>query len=200
METFRLNIWLCVFTLLEQSTWNVDMIITQTSSSLNIEVIPALPEQEPILANLLELYAHDFSEFIDLKLDADGCFGYEHLPLYWQEPHRYPFLIMVNGQWAGFVLMHRGSQISGDVNVWDVAEFFIIRGYRRRGIGRIVAHEVWRKFLGKWEVRVIKQNHKAKDFWARAIGEFTGKAIDPIPFEKDGKGWQVFSFESKRTA
>ena len=184
----------------QQSFYNVDMIITQTSSSLNIEVIPALPEQEPILANLFELYAHDFSEFIDLKLDADGRFGYEHLPLYWQEPNRNPFLILVNGQWAGFVLIQRGSQISGDVNVWDIAEFFIIRGYRHRGIGRTVTHEVWRQFSGKWEVRVIERNQKAKDFWARAIGEFTDKVIDPIPFEKDGKGWQVFSFESKHTA
>jgi len=30
---------------------------------VNIEVIPASKDQELILANLLELYAHDFSEF-----------------------------------------------------------------------------------------------------------------------------------------
>ena len=34
---------------------------------------------------MLELYAHDFSEFIDLKLGADGRFGYKHLYLYWKE-------------------------------------------------------------------------------------------------------------------
>jgi hypothetical protein len=31
--------------------------------SAHVEVIPAAREQEAILANLLELYAHDFSEF-----------------------------------------------------------------------------------------------------------------------------------------
>jgi hypothetical protein len=37
--------------------------------SVQIEVIPATSEERPILANLLELYAHDFSEFYDLEGD-----------------------------------------------------------------------------------------------------------------------------------
>lgn len=168
----------------------------ESNSSINIAIIPASPEQEPIVANLLELYAHDFSEFVNLQLDADGRFGYKHLPLYWKEPNRYPFLITVDGHWAGFVFVHRGSQISGDENVWDVAEFFIVRGYRRLGIGTKVAHNVWRMFQGKWEVRVIGRNQKAKDFWGGAISEFIGKTVHPTPLEKDGEGWHVFSFES----
>jgi hypothetical protein len=51
------------------------MTIFQTTSSVKVEIIPALEEQEPILANLLELYAHDFSEFIDLNLGADGRYA-----------------------------------------------------------------------------------------------------------------------------
>jgi predicted acetyltransferase len=173
---------------------------TQTTSSVSLEIIPASPEQEPILANLLELYAYDFSEFMGLQLDADGRFGYAQLPLYWKEADRYPFLIRVNGHWAGFVFVRRGSQLSGDEKIWDVAEFFIVRGYRRLGIGKQVAHEVWKKLPGTWEVRVIDRNQKAKDFWGRVIEEFIGKAIDPISFDKDGKGWHLFSFESKRAA
>jgi predicted acetyltransferase len=177
-----------------------DIGISQRPSSVSIEIIPASPEQAPVLANLLELYAHDFSEFIDLKLGADGRFGYEHLSLYWTEPDRYPFLLTVNDYLAGFVFVHRGSQISVDESIWDMAEFFIVRGYRRLGIGRQVAHEIWKKFPGRWEVRVMDRNQKAKDFWECAIGEFIGTAINPIPFDKDGEGWHVFSFESKRAA
>ena len=170
---------------------------SQTDSPMNIEIIPALPEQEPILANLLELYAYDFSEIIDLQLGVDGRFGYEHLPLYWKDSDRHPFLIMIDGHWAGFVFVRRGSEISNDKDVWDMAEFFVIRGYRRLGIGTKVAHQIWKKFPGKWEVRVIDRNQKAKEFWGRAIGELMGRKIDPITFNKDGKGWHVFSFESK---
>ena len=164
---------------------------------MDVEIFPASPEQEPILANMLELYAHDFSAYIDLKLGADGRFGYKHLSLYWEEPNHYPFLIMANGHLAGFALVRRGSEISNDADVWDIAEFFIVRGFRRLGFGMKVAKEIWRKFPGKWEVRVIDRNQKAKNFWARAINGFLGKAIEPIRFDKNGNDWHVFAFESK---
>ena len=164
--------------------------------SAHIEVIPAAPEQEPILANLLELYAHDFSEFHDVELGADGRFGYKYLPLYWKEPDRRPFLVRIDGKLAGFVLVMRGSKVSGDEDVWDVAEFFIVRGYRRRGFGMKAAHAVWEKFPGRWEVRVMQSNHAAKEFWERAIRRFTGEMVPSVCVEKDGKRWHLFSFES----
>jgi hypothetical protein len=49
--------------------------------SPHIELIPASAEQEPTVANLLELYAHDFSEFQDLEIEETGRFGYPPLPL-----------------------------------------------------------------------------------------------------------------------
>src|SRR5450755_4496148 len=50
---------------------------TRRKATAHIEVIPAKPKDEPILANLLELYAHDFSEFHNIDLGADGRFGYK---------------------------------------------------------------------------------------------------------------------------
>jgi predicted acetyltransferase len=170
------------------------------TTTIGVEVIPAPPEQEPVLANMLELYAHDFSEFFDLKLGADGRFGYERLPLYWKEPGRHPFFIKAGGRLAGFVFVRRGSEVSGDEGVWDVAEFFVVRGLRGRGVGTEAAHEVWRKFPGRWEVRVIDRNRRAKEFWARAIKDFIGEAVEPTPFDEGGEGWHVFSFESIRAA
>jgi hypothetical protein len=43
--------------------------------SADIELVSAAAEQEPIVANLLELYGHDFSEFLDLALGSDGKMG-----------------------------------------------------------------------------------------------------------------------------
>ena len=176
------------------------MISPRTNSLVNVDVTRALFEQEPIFANLIELYAHDFSEFIELKLGADGRFGYEHLQLYWREPNRHPFLIRVNGDLAGFVFVQRGSQMSAETDVWDMAEFFIVRGYRRLGVGTQVAHEIWRKFPGKWEVRAINRNQRAQNFWGRAIEAFLGKPMASVAFEKNGEGWRLFAFESKHAA
>jgi predicted acetyltransferase len=179
---------------------HVTVIKRAGKASAHIEVIPARPKQESILANLLELYAHDFSEFNDLDLGADGRFGYSSLALYWNEPGRHPFLVRVEGKLAGLVLVKRGSEVSGNETVWDVAEFFVLRGYRRRGIGTQVASEVWRRFPGLWEVRVMESNVPARDFWAHAISIFTGEAIKAVRVKKDGKWWTLFSFESKRVA
>ncbi|HTA87402.1 MAG TPA: GNAT family N-acetyltransferase [Silvibacterium sp.] len=149
------------------------------------------------MANLLELYAHDFSEFHDLELGPDGRFGYRDLLLYWLEPDRHPFLVRIGGKLAGFVLVKRGSEIWGDETVWDMVEFFVLRGYRRRGIGTEIAHTVWRRFPGRWEVRVMESNHSARNFWEHAVAKFAGEEIPSARLEKGGQYWHLFSFESK---
>jgi predicted acetyltransferase len=169
----------------------------EENPSAHIEVIPATLEQKPILANLLELYGHDFSEFHDINLGPDGRFGYKCLPLYWSEPDRHPFLVRIDGKLAGFAFVKRGSEVSRNQTVWDMAEFFVIRGYRRRGIGTQIAHEVWRRFPGRWEVRVLQSNASAYHFWERAISIFAGEAIHPVRIEKSGECWELFSFESR---
>lgn len=163
---------------------------------MEVKVIPATPEQEPILANLLELYAHDFSEFSKREIGEDGRFGYPHLPLYWKEPHRYPFLIRADGQLAGFVFLQRLSLVSGDEEIWDIAEFFILRSHRRRGLGIKAAHAVWRMLSGNWQVRVMERNRQAKQFWQRAVDEFMGETVVAAVVDKDGQRWHVFSFQS----
>ncbi len=161
-----------------------------------VEVNRAGLEQAPVLANLLELYAHDFSEFDDLELGADGRFGYAHLPLYWQEPERHPFLITVNDKLCGFVFVHQESRAPDEKDVWDMAEFFVARGFRRHGVGRQAAHQIWSMFRGRWEVRVMNRNVAARQFWERAITEFTGATPRAFSVEAQGKSWDVFSFLS----
>lgn len=164
---------------------------------MHIEVIAAAPDQKSTLANLLELYGHDFSEFCDVEMGPDGRFGYMDLPLYWTEPGRHPFLIHVDGKLAGFAFVKEETEVSGTQPLWDMAEFFVIRGYRRHGIGTYAAHEVWRRFPGPWLVRVMESNVRALNFWQRAISTFTGDTIQPVSIEKNGKPWHAFSFESR---
>ena len=164
--------------------------------SSGVEVLPAATEQEPVLANLLELYAHDLSEFFDVRLQADGRFGYPLLSRYWEEEGRFPFLVKVDGELAGFALVSRGSRVSGDPRVWDMAEFFVVRRFRKRGIGAAVAGEVWRRFPGPWEVRVLEANAPALGFWRGAIHAFNGSDVQERAVELQQKPWRLFSFVS----
>src|SRR5450631_4195545 len=139
--------------------------------SPHVEVVPATLEQQPILANLLQLYAHDFSEFHDVDLGPDGRFVYASLPLYWSEPDRHPFLVRVDGRLAGFVLVKRGSEVSGDKTAWDMAEFFVIRGCRRRGIGTQIARDAVQCFglrlLGACDLEIHGHRHTSRSHCER---------------------------------
>lgn len=167
---------------------------------MRVEVIAAAADQQPVLANLFELYAHDFSEMADLRLGPDGRFGFAELPLYWTDAARRPFLVKAGGDLAGFVLVREGSVISGDADVWDVAEFFVARGFRRHGVGTRAAHEVWRRLPGRWEVRVLDHNPAARAFWRRAVADFTGATVDAAVHDLEGRRWHVFSFDTRLKA
>lgn len=143
-----------------------------------------------MIDNLIQLYAHDFSEFQEIELNESGRFEYTPLPLYWTERERHPFLIKLDGKLAGFVLVKR------ETAVWDMAEFFVVRGCRRHGIGTIAAQAAWKQFPGPWEVRVMEANQTALAFWERAISRFTGAPADSRRIEKNGKLWRIFSFKS----
>lgn len=160
-----------------------------------ILVLRAEAEQQDVVANLLELYAHDFSEFVDLQLQPGGRFGYPDLSRYWRDEGRFPFLVTVDGHLGGCVLVSRGSRISADPGVWDMAEFFIVRRYRKRGIGAAVAHEIWRRFPGPWEVRVLESNPPARAFWGAAVRTFA-HSVEARMIQVQAKRWQVFSFVS----
>lgn len=161
-----------------------------------VELVRALADQQPVLANLLELYAHDFSEFTDLRLGPDGRFGYPGLSRFLEREDRFAFLVKVEGHLGGMVMIARGSVVSGDPEVWDVAEFFIARRYRKRGIGAAVAHEVWRRFPGRWEVRVLEANVPARAFWRSAVSSFARSGTAGEVCEWRGKRWEMFSFIS----
>jgi predicted acetyltransferase len=138
----------------------------------------AEPEHAPLLANLLELYLHDMSEAFPIEIADDGRFGYGRLPLYWQEPERrFPFLIRVNGRVAGFALVARGSPATTDPEDLDVAEFFVLRRYRRSRVGRQAAFQLWNRMPGHWIVRVSQGNHRGLPFWHAIIAEYTDGAF-----------------------
>ena len=167
----------------------------------NREVVldAATPDDAGLLANLLELYIHDLSDAFPIELGADGRFGYDKLPLYWSEPdRRFPFLIGYGTSVIGFALVTRGSPASDDPDVFDVAEFFVVRRYRRHGVARRAAFQAWDRFPGRWTVRVSEGNVGAVPFWARVIAEYTSGAATEATRPGSPSAWRVFSFESRR--
>jgi predicted acetyltransferase len=158
----------------------------------------AMVDDQALLSNLLELYIHDLSaSFPDIELGSDGRFGYSRLPLYWSEPSlRFAFLIRCDGRVAGFALATRGSPASDDPNVFDVAEFFVLRRYRRSNVGRRAAALLWSRLPGQWTVRASQAVCGAAAFWRTVIADFTRGAAKELERPGSPHAWRVFSFTS----
>jgi predicted acetyltransferase len=165
-----------------------------------VQLVPAEERDAGLLGNLLELYIHDLSAAFDLDVGIDGRFGYAPLACYWREPdRRFPFLIRAEGKPAGFVLATRGSPASPDPAHLDVAEFFVLRRYRRCGVGRQAAIRLWEQLPGHWIVRVASRNAAALPFWARVIADYTRQLFNQEERDVSGKRWTIFSLDSPAT-
>jgi predicted acetyltransferase len=158
----------------------------------------ARPADHALLSNLLELYIHDLSAiFPHVRLGADGRFGYPGLASYWAEPERrFAFVIEEDGQTAGFVLATRGSPAVTDPDVYDVAEFFVLRRYRGSGVGRRAASLLWAQLPGRWVVRVSAANAPALGFWSRVVSELSGGEVTRSTRPGSPSPWHVFELDS----
>jgi predicted acetyltransferase len=154
-------------------------------SSKYIEISPAGLSEKPVLQQMLELYQYDFSEFDAADIEPSGAYGYPYLDKYWIEPGRTPFLIRVNGNLAGFVLVARYDYISGLHDDWVVSEFFIMRKYRHNGVGEYVARYIFDQFPGNWQVGQITENLPAIEFWHKVIERYTNGNFQEYILDND---------------
>ena len=161
-----------------------------------IEVIKAAYEQQPMLANLIELYTYDFTEYCNFDIGDDGFYGYKDLPLYWTEDTRFPYIIYVDKKIAGFILVQKGSPISDNTTIWDIAEFFVMRKYKRHGVGTAAVHKIWNQFKGPWQVRVLVSNPIACSFWPHVIRKFTSTMSKQTNVKINKEMWNIYTFES----
>lgn len=126
------------------------------------EVIEASEEDRTVVRRLLQFYHYDFSEFDEADVDSHGEFLHRYFDEYWTEPDRKAYLFRVSGAWAGLALVFTGLP-------HDIAEFFVMRKYRRRGVGADAAAQLFTRFPGDWTVRQQLSNPAASTFWRKAI-------------------------------
>ena len=168
---------------------------------MNIEVTPAGLHEKTALRNLMELYVYEFSDMEGLDVDDSGLFGYRYLDLYWTESGRHPFLIRVEDKLAGFALVRQGPSLtdkstSSEGACTHMAEFFILRKYRRHGVGARAARELFDRFPGHWEVSEIPENTPAIAFWRKVIGEYSGGDYEEVFLDNERWKGPVQVFES----
>jgi predicted acetyltransferase len=78
---------------------------------------------------------------------------------------------------AGFVLIAGFSQLYvGRSDTYSISEFFVMRKWRKLGVGRSAACLLFERFPGHWEVRQERTNTAAQLFWINVIARYTNGA------------------------
>ena len=144
-------------------------------------------QDKPVLSRLLELYQYDLSEVWPQTLNAHGEYGFA-VDRYLRNPCLHAVLFLVDGDYAGFGLVD--PDVSLAENEYWMGQFFVMKRYRRIGVGRLGARHLFDKFRGKWEVGQMPLNLPARDFWRRVIGDYTGGNF--VEHELHDERWDGF--------
>ena len=142
---------------------------------MNFEMIPVREEEKEILRNLLEKYNYEFSQYDRCDVNALGLYGYGYLDNYWTEKNRWAFFLKVDGRLAGFAMVNDYPEAAE--TKYNMAEFFVMLKYRRCGLGKWAAFQLFDRFRGTWQLKRHPGNLPSVGFWDRVIGEYTGGAF-----------------------
>lgn len=139
-----------------------------------VEIIPASLNDYPVIQNMGRFYVYDMSEYMGKdqgwEMPKDGLYECIDFKKYWEDKNAFPFLIRYGDELAGFAIIDKkGSDNSIDFNM---AQFFVARKFKHKGLGRYVAHQCFKKFTGVWEVMVIPGNEGAYRFWRKIIKDY----------------------------
>lgn len=135
-------------------------------------------KDEPFV-HLQQLYEYELAPFTDYKLTNNGLYDTEYIQGTWSS-HGFDIYVISDANMPiGFAVVNLSSMISDDTQVRDIAEFFIMPSYRNNNLGQNFAHEIFKKYPGKWELRQIPQLLHARNFWLKTI-----KALNPKDFQE----------------
>ena len=161
---------------------------------LNLVISKIGPESDAVLRNVTEHYCYDMSEWFDLNTGADGRYSYDTESI-WAKGYD-AYLVKVDDSLAGFALIGLAHEWLADVGAHDIREFFVMRKFRRRGIGRSMARFLFGEYPGEWLVRVLDANAPAVTFWRGEISSYSVGAYGEAEHSVNGRRWKFFRFAS----
>lgn len=161
----------------------------------NLSLSKIGPESDVLLRNLFEHYIHDMAEWFEIDTQPDGSYSYDTASV-WAKGYD-AYLAKLGDSIAGFALIGTAKEWLGDIGGHDVHEFFVIRRYRRSGVGLEMAARLWNERPGEWLVRVLEANAPAVKFWRNAIARQAGGLYQEEDRVVKGRRWRFFRFVSR---
>lgn len=139
---------------------------------MKVELRQVTKDEREILANLLEKYNYEFSQWDGRDVNKLGLYGYSYLDYYWTESNRWAYFILADGQLAGLVMINDYPEVNEPTD-YTMSEFFVMYKYRRAGVGREAARMAFDLFHGRWQLKRHPKNLASVRFWDSVVGEYT---------------------------
>ena len=147
-------------------------------------LIKATSEDNKTLERMFQFFAHDTSELSGKEIGDDGYYhGLNDLEDYTNQPNYKTYLLQVDGNLAGFVVVRLDESIN------YLRHYFVIRKYRKQKIGLEIAKRIFDMFPGDWRVSTMDYNIPAIKFWEKTLNEFTNDSYTKMRRD-DNKGPQ----------
>lgn len=167
-------------------------------------LLPATLQDHLVIQNMARFYVYEMAGECGLQSDGwalptDGLYEAFDFKPYLESSNRNAYLIKVNNELAGFVLINNEGLLSE--TEWNMGEFFVIRRFQGRNIGHQIMAEVLTRHPGHWEVSVIPENNSALNFWRKTITKLTSnqfqETIMIVDYDPEQPERIIFSFLSK---
>ncbi|RYD93715.1 MAG: GNAT family N-acetyltransferase [Sphingomonadales bacterium] len=125
-------------------------------------------------------YLDDLAPLNTGMFPALGEFGHrepDQLGRWFSDPAAQLLLILHDQTPAGFALVTPGGSVASGRGArcdYRMAEFFIARPQRRRGVGKSAVRLILDRFSGTWEIIEYLRNPGAVNFWRKVVAGYTG--------------------------
>jgi len=161
-----------------------------------LKLIPATLKEYPIIQNMATYYSYDMSEYMGWAQGSDGTHsvGMDYIK-YWQAQNTFPFIIKYQNELVGFVIIDK--DVINPANDFNIAQFFILRKFKGKGIGQYIAFECFNQFAGNWEVFVMLGNEGAYRFWRHIIKKYTANQFKECTRTVGNSVRNIFEFNSQ---
>lgn len=143
-----------------------------------IKLVEIESKDKSVLQNLFQLYMHDITASLPMDVNEHGLFEYNYLDYYFAETegNRYAYFVYIDNKIGGFVLVNDDFMVldkQKDFPCYDLAEMFILNAYKKKGVGEIIAKQVFDLHHGSWEIRPVPRSEGAKKFWLKVVKNYT---------------------------
>lgn len=158
-----------------------------------IELKQAEKSDHQLIVNLMQFYNYDFSEWVPLSFSEDGFFAIRPKLEYLSSPTTRPFLVFVDGDIAGFLIVDDEVHATGAKH--NIGYFFVARRFRGLGVGTQAVSDLLLKIPGPWQIWHVRENLGAAAFWAKVIPMVSGGEYAVHSLEIDDCNATLYRFD-----